>query len=102
MRAALGLISIVYRRRPLETTPDLLPWNRLRLVGRDSIGLGDVDPVLRLLDQVLEQPEVSHRDQGGQRLARAADDHPLAAVVYPVHQVGDVFRTSLSLRIAGG
>jgi hypothetical protein len=49
----------------------------LGLVGCDPIGLGDVDPILRLLDQVLEQREVSHRDQRGQRLARATDDYPL-------------------------
>ena len=63
MRTALGLISIVYRRRPSEPTPHLLPRDRLGLVGCDPIGLRDVDPVLRLLDQVLEQGEVSHQDQ---------------------------------------
>jgi hypothetical protein len=62
----------------------------LGLVGCDPIGLGDVDPILRLLDQMLEQPEVSHRDQRGQRLARATDDHPLPTIVHPVHQLGDV------------
>ncbi len=56
-----------------------------------SAGLFQIDSVPFLPGQALQEPEVIHRDDGGQILAATGDNRPLLPVGGAVHDFGELF-----------